>query len=299
MRRTTTAATGMADDRLAEGRYEPVAMGVLPNGSLRGYSTVLNPILEWREGQLNWIAPEIQVHIPNFEQEQEGSLAEWEARQRVEARNRELEAQLPNPSLSKSRFQNGLQCLKRLYLETYHRELADPIDAGRQAIFDSGTAVGEFARQRFPGGRLVEQSHTDHRQAVETTRSLLDDVSLPAIYEAGFTYESIRTRVDVLSRVGPDSFDLIEVKSTAGVKAEHYTDVAIQLYVVEGSGVPVNRAFLMHLNRDYVYQGGEHDLHELFALQDVTDTARSFVESAVPSKLPRYVGCVATGIRAG
>ena len=213
-------------------------------------------------------------------------MAEREAGQRVEARNRDLEAQLPNPSLSKSRFQNGLQCLKRLYLETYYRELADPVDAGRQAIFDSGTAVGEFARQRFPGGHLVEQSHTDHRQSVETTRSLLDDVSVPAIYEAGFTYDSIRTRVDVLARVGPDTFDLIEVKSTAGVKAEHYTDVAIQLYVVEGSGVPVNRAFLMHLNRDYVYQGGEHDLHELFALQDVTGTARSFVESAVPSKLP-------------
>lgn len=212
-------------------------------------------------------------------------MAERETRLQVEARNQELEGELPNPSLSKSRFQNGLQCLKRLYLETYHRGLADPVDAGRQAIFDTGTAVGEFARQRFPGGRLVEQCHVGHRQAVETTRSLLDDVSVPAIYEAGFTYESIRTRVDVLSRAGPDTFDLIEVKSTAGVKAEHYTDVAIQLYVVEGSGVPVNRAFLMHLNRDYVYQGGEHELHDLFALQDVTDTARSFLESAAASKL--------------
>lgn len=32
------------------------------------------------------------------------------------------------PSLSKSRFQSGLQCLKRLYLECYKRELADPVD---------------------------------------------------------------------------------------------------------------------------------------------------------------------------
>lgn len=189
------------------------------------------------------------------------------------------------PSLSKSRFQNGLQCLKRLYLETYHRELADPVDPGRQAIFDAGHAVGEFARLRFPRGRLVEDSHFDHRQAVETTRSLVHDVSVPAIYEAGFTFDNIRTRVDVLDRVGPDSFDLIEVKSTARVKSEHYTDVAIQLYVVEGSGVPVNRAYVMHLNRDYVYQGGDHDLHELFSLQDVTETARSFVENAAPGKL--------------
>ena len=59
------------------------------------------------------------------------------------------------PQLSKSRFMAGLQCLKRLYLECYHRELADPVDVGQQAIFDSRTAVGELARQLFPSGRLV------------------------------------------------------------------------------------------------------------------------------------------------
>ena len=189
------------------------------------------------------------------------------------------------PSLSKSRFQHGLQCLKRLYLETHHRDLADPVDARRQAIFDIGSAVGEFARQRFPGGRLVEEVYSEHRQAVETTRSLLDDVSVPAIFEAGFTFEGIRTRVDVLREAGIGAYDLIEVKSTARVKAEHFTDVAIQLYVVEGSGVPVNRAFLMHLNREYVYMGGEHDLSELFTLQDVTAAARSFIENAADNKL--------------
>ncbi len=188
-------------------------------------------------------------------------------------------------SLSKSRFQNGLQCLKRLYLETYRRDLADPVPPERQAIFDMGHAAGELARHRFPGGRLVDGSYVDHQQAVDATRSLLSNVSVPAIYEAGFTFESIRTRVDVLSRAGQGSFDLIEVKSTASVKQEHYTDVAIQLYVIEGSVVPVNRAILMHLNRDYVYQGGDHNLRELFTLQDVTDTARSFVENAVPNKL--------------
>ena len=94
----------------------------------------------------------------------------------------------------------------------------------------------------------------DHQQAVEKARILLDDVSVPAIYEAGFTFEKIRTRIDVLSRVGPDAFDLIEVKYTTRVKVEHFMDVVVEVNVVGGSGVPVNRAFLMRLNRDYVYQ---------------------------------------------
>ena len=50
------------------------------------------------------------------------------------------------PSLSKSRFQSGLQCLERLYLECYHRELADPIPPEWQAIFNTGHAIGELAR---------------------------------------------------------------------------------------------------------------------------------------------------------
>ena len=54
------------------------------------------------------------------------------------------------PSLSKSRFQSGLQCLKRLYLECYNRELADEISAAQQAIFDSGTAVGKWPGCAFP-----------------------------------------------------------------------------------------------------------------------------------------------------
>ena len=188
-------------------------------------------------------------------------------------------------SLSKSRFQYGLQCLKRLYLETYHRELADPVDPGQQAIFDTGTAVGEMARERFPGGRLIEETYLEHDQSVESTLRLLSGTVVPAIYEAGFTYQGIKTRVDILRRRDSGDFDLIEVKSSTRVKPENYTDVAIQLYAVEGSGVPVRGAFLMHLNRDYVYQGGEHNLLELFALQDVTDTARSFVENVAQGSL--------------
>ena len=121
------------------------------------------------------------------------------------------------PTLSKSRFQYGIQCLKRLYLERYHRELADPVEAGLQAIFDTGSAVGELARRRFPNGRLVEESFRQHDQAAETTRSLLADTTIPALYEAAFTFQGIRTRIDVLRRSGRGEFDLVEVKSTTRV----------------------------------------------------------------------------------
>ena len=189
------------------------------------------------------------------------------------------------PQLSKSRFVAGLQCLKRLYLDCYHRELADPVEAGQQAVFDTGTTVGELARQRFPNGVLVAEQYHEHSQAVQSTQILLSDVSVPVLYEPAFTFQSIRTRVDVLVRGDGQEFDLIEVKSTASAKEQHIPDVAIQMYVVDGCGVPVRRAYLMHINTGYVYQGGAYDLERLFSLEDVTDKARTYIAEQVPGAL--------------
>ncbi len=191
------------------------------------------------------------------------------------------------PSLSKSRFQNGLQCLKRLYLECYDRELADPIPPERQAIFDTGHAIGELARERFPDGVLVEETHFEHDRAVKTTESLLTRTEIPAIYEAAFTFQGIRTRVDILKRSGRGAFDLVEVKSTTRVKPEHISDVAIQVYVAEGLGVAINKAFLMHLALRYTPRTGSHHLEHQFRLQDVTAAARPFIAGKVPDELVR------------
>jgi hypothetical protein len=70
------------------------------------------------------------------------------------------------PRLSKSRFMAGLQCHKRLYLELYDPGVAEPPDEVTQARLRVGTAVGEFARQRFPGGSLIAHDHRHHADAV-------------------------------------------------------------------------------------------------------------------------------------
>ena len=192
-----------------------------------------------------------------------------------------------SPQLSKSRYMAGLQCLKRLYLETYRRELADPVDPAQQARFDAGTTVGELARQRFPGGRLVAEEYYQHEQAVRTTRRLLRSVPVPPLYEAAFSFEGIRTRVDVLYKNEEPGFDMVEVKSSTGVSPVHIPDVAIQMHVLEGAGVPVDRAWLMHVNNAYVYEGGPYDPEQLFSLEDVTEQARAFAADNIGDDLDR------------
>ena len=80
---------------------------------------------------------------------------------------------------------------------------------------------------------------------------------MPALFEAAFTSDGVRTRVDVLSRVNDLEFDLVEVKSGTRVRDEHISDVAIQMHVAEASGVTIRRAYLMHIDNTYVYKAME------------------------------------------
>jgi hypothetical protein len=187
------------------------------------------------------------------------------------------------PRLSKTRFQAGLQCPKRLWLECRRRDLADPIDESKQALFDLGHRVGELAQQRYPGGVLVAEDYTQSFAAQETTARLIEE-DVPCLYEAAFFYDGVLVRVDVLCRREGGDWQLVEVKSSSQLKDEHITDAAIQTYVARGAGLVVGVVNLLHLNKEYVYQGGAYDLGELFVAEDVTAQVEAFLPS-VPGLL--------------
>jgi hypothetical protein len=177
--------------------------------------------------------------------------------------------------LSKSRYLSGCQCPLKLWYDCYDRALATPPDAVQQAVFDTGTAVGELARKRYPGGRLVEYDHFHSREALAQTVDLLGDPAVPSIYEAAFLYRDVLVRVDILVRT-PTGWNLVEVKSGTRFKeGVHDIDVAIQLWVLRGAGLAVDNAGLLTLNREYVYDGRSLDLDQLFVLHDCTDIAES------------------------
>ncbi len=173
--------------------------------------------------------------------------------------------------LSKSRFLSGLQCLKRLYLETYHRDMMPALEPGQQAIMEAGMRIGEVARGLRPGGVLIADDYWHHEEAVEATRQAIEDGAVPAIYEAAFAYAGVRIRADILSRKQESGFELIEVKSGTRVKDVHLSDVAVQLYVLRGCGVPVEGAYVATIDNEYVYEGGDYDLEQLFRVEDVAD----------------------------
>ena len=187
-------------------------------------------------------------------------------------------------NLSKSKFLAGLQCLKRLYLLCYQRELASEPDEKQQAIFDQGNEVGLFAQKAFSSGTLISEDHMHHKEAVTRTKELIADKSIPAIFEAAFSFEDILIRVDILERLPRDRWRLIEVKSSTETKEYHLPDVAIQKYVLKQSGFNVSEACLMHLNRDYVYDGEKYQLNELFTINNLMEEIES-IENEVPAHI--------------
>lgn len=178
------------------------------------------------------------------------------------------------PALSKSRFADGLQCPKWLYLECFNHELADPVDDQQQAIFDTGHEVGELARSLYNGGLLIKEDHLHHADAIVSTNAALSDARIPALFEAAFQHDDIKIRADILVRADDGCFDLIEVKSGTRVKAENIPDAGVQLFVLNGCGIKIRRTCIGHLNKEYVYPGGDYDLSQLFCIEDVTDQVR-------------------------
>lgn len=185
-----------------------------------------------------------------------------------------------SPRLSKSKYVSGLQCLKRVYLEVHHPQLATPPDVSIQAILDMGTEIGELARRRFPGGVLVTASHRQREAALAQTAELIQDPTVPAIFEGAFVHDGVLIRVDVLERVPvqsgePPCWRLIEVKSSTKIKDVHLNDLAIQSHVLLGAGLSLAATCLMHINTDYRYEQGEIDLDRLFAVHDVSEMVTS------------------------
>src|SRR5579863_7336858 len=172
-------------------------------------------------------------------------------------------------NLSKSKFIAGVQCLKRLYFQVHRPELAGGPDEVAMAVMSQGQEVGLLAREMFPGGSAVENSHSDPARALERTAELLAEQHVPAVFEAAFRYDGILVRVDILQRLPGGQWRLIEVKSSTNVKQHYLYDVAIQQHVLQGCGLEVQPR-LMHLNRDYVYDGDGYELERLFTIRDLT-----------------------------
>ncbi len=130
--------------------------------------------------------------------------------------------------------------------------------------------MGELARERYPGGVLVDVEYFKVEEGIAQTAMLVNDPDVAVIYEGFIAFDDVVVRPDILIRTRRNHWRLSEVKSTAQAKPEHRDDLAIQAYVLTGAGLALDATYLMHVNTGYLYPGGAYDLQQLFHEEDLT-----------------------------
>ncbi len=172
--------------------------------------------------------------------------------------------------LTKSTFCSGVQCSRLLYYNVNLKGLLPEPDPATLLKFDQGTEVTEAARLQYPDGVMIEHEPWD--EIIERTQHALHN-NAPVIFEGAFFYNHVLIKADILQRVGGEAYNLIEVKMSTKLKPEHIPDIAIQKYVLEGSGMKIEKANLMHINKNYMHPGQG----ELFCLVDCTEEVEEFM----------------------
>src|SRR5579862_4384365 len=102
------------------------------------------------------------------------------------SRRRRKRSAAVSTRISKSKFCAGVQCLKRLYLLVHEPQLAAEPDCTGDAIIEQGCEVGLLARKLFPGG--IEVCSTGLDRAIRTTKELIANHEVPAIFEGVFEH---------------------------------------------------------------------------------------------------------------
>ena len=173
---------------------------------------------------------------------------------------------MPFNLLSKSRYMDGLQCPRLIWMQFHEPEQMPETDPVTQYIFDQGHEVGYLAKKLFPGGIDVPQDNFTGN--IEKTKELLGERK--PLFEAGIFAEPLYSRVDILCPANEEEWDIIEVKSSTSIKKVHIDDVAFQRYCCTQSGLNIRKCYLALINNQYVREG-EIDPKGLFNIHDVTD----------------------------
>lgn len=177
--------------------------------------------------------------------------------------------------LTKSRYVNGLNCAKEIWLMFNDPKSLPKIDQATQNRFDEGHKVGELAKLLFPTG--IEITKISPKDNDKISRELLKERR--PLFEAGFIHSDGKcyARADILVPSGKSEWDIIEVKSAASVKEYYLDDISFQKYCYEGAGLKIRKSFVFYVNKEYV-KDGDINPQDFFMRGEVTES----IDAKVP-----------------
>lgn len=156
-----------------------------------------------------------------------------------------------------------------------------------QSLAAMGNEVEELARGMFPAGFLIERRSEG---AQELTKKLIGERA-PVLFQAVFSTDKYFAAADVLKwNEEAQKYDIYEIKMSSTEEddgdeeegkpkrvnkkreLQYEYDLAFQTNVIESCGVPLNKKYLVRLNREYVRIGElNFTPGELFIVEDKTE----------------------------
>ncbi|MFC2014258.1 DUF2779 domain-containing protein [Chloroflexota bacterium] len=188
--------------------------------------------------------------------------------------------------LSKTKYLNGCQCLRYLWVLFNDPDRVPVPDTNTQYIFDQGHVVGELAKQLFPDGIDVPQD--SFRGNIDQTIRLMKERK--PLFEAGILADNLYSRVDVLYPTDHESWDIIEVKSSTSIKDVHIQDAAYQRYCCTKLDLNIRKCFIAVINNQYVKKG-EIDPEGLFTLHNITEDVLA-ISDDIPNQVEEMLECI-------
>ena len=207
-------------------------------------------------------------------------------------------------NFSKSKLLALRQCPKRLWLEIHRPDLRED-SAATQVSFQVGHQVGDIAQRIYDPeglGALIDVQTEGFSRAFERTTELLGTTQ--PIFEAGFSAGGALAFADVML---PDKVDgqqvwrMVEVKSSTSVKDYHRDDVAVQAFIAQSAGVPLQSIALAHIDSSWTYPGNG-DYSGLLVEADLTaeafsrtDEVKGWIEKAQKTSASPAEPAIETG----
>jgi len=143
--------------------------------------------------------------------------------------------------ISKSQYLKGVKCPKALWFYRHRPDLKPEITESQQHLFNTGHEVGELAKRYFNGGVEIEVEYYEINKAIKYTGDAIRQ-GKDIIFEAtALSSDGAFSRIDILKKVnGSDTWDLIEVKASTGVRDYHLDDITFQRYAFSNAGCYVS-----------------------------------------------------------
>ena len=169
-------------------------------------------------------------------------------------------------NLSKSKYCNGIQCKKMLWLDKNKPEVKEELNNDK--VLETGNFIHEIARYLF-GEHINIEFNEDLSEMIKNTYATLESYKDITITEASFNYNNNFCSVDILKKKG-NKYEIYEVKSSSTLKDIYIKDASYQYYVLTSLGLNVTKVSIVYLNRNYI-RYGNLDLNKLFIKADVTE----------------------------